>query len=108
MVDEAKRHSESEREAARSRGPLARVLLALTIVACLSAVGAGVYGVYKFPDAPLRQTAGGYAGKHGEPRTREDFEAFVSWERVMFVVFPAAFVLGFAFAWADRAGRRKS
>ena len=101
-----KRHPGSEREAARGRGPLARALRALTAAACLAAVVVGVYGVYKFPDAPIRQTAGGYAGKRGKPRTREDFEAFVLWERAMFVTFPVAFVSGFAFALADGAGRR--
>jgi hypothetical protein len=106
----AKRQSASERAAARERGPLARVLLALTLAACLSAVGAGVYGAYKFPDAPIRQSGEGYAGKYGKPHTREEFEAFVTWKSVMFVAFPSAFVLAFAFALADGGlrGRRKS
>jgi hypothetical protein len=106
-MDEVERQAESGREAARARGPLARVLLGLTIAACLSAVGAGVYGVYNFPDAPIRQAAGGYVGKYGKPHTREEFEAFVLWKSVMFVAFPSAFVLGFAFALADGAGRRR-
>lgn len=106
-VEEAKRQSESERAAARGRGPLARVLLALTIVACLMAVGAGVYGAYNFPDAPIRQAGEGYVGKYGEPHTREEFEAFGRWKTLMFVAFPSAFVLAFAFALADGAGRRR-
>jgi hypothetical protein len=106
-MDEVERHSGSGREAARARGPLARVLLALTLAACLLAVGAGVYGAYNFPDAPLRQTAGGYVGKYGKPHTREEFEAFVRWKSAMFVAFPAAFLFAFAFALADGAGRRK-
>lgn len=105
-MEEAKRHSASEREAARTRGPLARVLLVLTIVACLSAAGVGVYGVYNFPDAPLRRAGEGYVGKHGKPHTREEFESFVRWKSAMLVVFPSAFVLAFAFALADGAGRR--
>ena len=94
-------------ESRQSRGPLARALLALTVAACLFAAATGLYGIYNFPDAPLRLTPGGYVGKGGSPRTREDFEAFVRWERVMFVAFPSAFVLGFAFALADGARRRK-
>lgn len=105
-MDEVERHSESERAAARGRGPLARVLLVLTIGACLAAVGAGVYGVYNFPDAPLRRAGEGYVGKYGKPHTREEFEAFVRWKSAMLVVFPSAFVLAFAFALADGAGRR--
>ena len=106
-VEEAKRQSESEREAARGRGPLARVLLVLTIVACLAAVGAGVYGAYNFPDAPIRRAGEGYVGKYGKAHTREEFEAFVLWKSVMVVVFPSAFVFAFAFAWADGGLRRK-
>jgi hypothetical protein len=101
MLDEVKRHSES------GLGPLARALRALTVAACLAAGAVMAYGIYNFPDAPIRPAAGGYAGKHGEPRTREDFEAFVRWERTLFVVFPSAFALGFASAWADRARRRR-
>lgn len=106
-VEEAKRHTESEREAARARGPLARVLLVLTIAACLMAVAAGVYGVYNFPDAPLRETREGYVGKYGKPHTREEFEAFTRWKSVMLVVFPSAFVFAFALALADGASRRR-
>jgi hypothetical protein len=105
-VEEAKRQSEAERQAARKRGPLARVLLVLTLAACLLAVGAGVYGAYNFPDAPIRQAGEGYVGKYGKPHTREEFEAFGRWRTLMFVAFPSAFVLAFAFALADGAGRR--
>lgn len=106
-MEEAKRHTASEREAARTRGPLARALLALTIAACLLSVAVGVYGVYNFPDAPIRQTREGYVGKYGKPRTREDYESFVRWKAALLVVFPSAFVLAFAFALADGAGRRR-
>jgi hypothetical protein len=107
MKGEALRHSELEREEARSRGPLARILLVLTIAACLLAGATMVYGIYNFPDAPIRQTEGGYAGKGGKPRTQEDFEAFVRWEKAMFIVFPSALLLGFAFGITDARQRRK-
>ena len=83
-----------------------RVLLALAIAAVLAAAGTGIYGVYKFPDAPIRETAAGYAGKGGTPRTREDFESFQRWKRVMFIAFPSAFTLGFAYALLDSRRRR--
>jgi len=92
----------------KKRGPIERVLLVLTIAACLSAVATGVYGIYNFPDAPIRQTADGYAGKHGRPRTPEEFEKFVLWQKAMFIVFPAAFVFGFGFAIADAHRRRRA
>ena len=107
MVGEVARRSEVERQAARSRGPVARVLLALTIAAGLLAAATMFYGVYNFPDAPIRQTAGGYEGKGGRARTQEDFEAFIAWEKAMIVVFPAVFGFGFASACIDAMQRRK-
>lgn len=107
MAGEAKRRSELEREEARSRGPVARLLLALTMAACLLATATGIYGIYNFPDAPIRKTAGGYAGKGGKPHTQEDYEAFILWEKAMFIVFPSGFTLGFAFAITEAARRSK-
>ncbi|MGB7925680.1 MAG: hypothetical protein WCF57_20745 [Pyrinomonadaceae bacterium] len=94
-------------EEAGSRGPLARLLLALTVAACLLAAATALYGIYNFPDAPLRQTAGGYAGKGGTPRTQDDYEAFIRWEKAMLTVFPTAFVIGFAFVITDSRQRRQ-
>jgi hypothetical protein len=107
MVGEVTHQSEVERQAARSRGPVARLLLALTITAGLLAAATMFYGVYNFPDAPIRQTASGYEGKGGRPRTQEDFEAFIRWEKTMMVVFPAVFGFGLAFACIDAMQHRK-
>jgi hypothetical protein len=107
IVGEATRRIEAERQEARSRSPLARLLLSLTIAASLLAAATLFYGAYRFPDAPIRQTADGYRSKHGQIRTQADFEAFRAWERAMFVVFPSAFGLGFAFSIADAMQRRK-
>lgn len=106
MKGEAERRSELEREEARSRGPFARILLVLTITACLLAGATMIYGVYNFADAPIRQTNSGYAGKGGKPHTKEDFEAFLRWEKTMFIVFPSAFLLGLAFAITNARQRR--
>jgi len=83
------------------------LLLALTIVACLLAAATGLYGAYNFPDAPIRRTESGYVGKGGKIHTQEEFEAFTRWRQVMFIVFPSAFVLGFAFGITDAMQRRK-
>jgi hypothetical protein len=107
MVGEVTRRSTVERQAARSRSPVARVLLALTIIAGLLAAATLCYGVYTFPDAPIRQTVGGYEGKGGRTRTQEDFEAFIRWKKTMLAVFPAALGLGFAFALVDAMQRRQ-
>jgi hypothetical protein len=84
-----------------------RILLLLTLIACAGAVATGLYGVFKFPDAPIRQSERGYFGKGGTPRTQNDFEAFVKWQRAMFIVFPSAFVFGFAYGMTDSIQRRK-
>ena len=107
MSGEARRQSEAGRAEARSRGPVVRILLVLTITAFLFAAGTGIYGVYNFPDAPIRQTADGYVGKGGKAHTQEDFDAFNLWKRVLFVAFPSAFVLALAFVIADGRKRRQ-
>ncbi len=96
-----------ERKRARHRGPLTRLLLLLTITASVLASATLIYGAYNFPDAPIRQTGNGYAGKGGTTRTEEDFEKFRLWEKAMFIFFPATFVFGFAFAFTDAGERRK-
>ncbi len=105
MTDEAKRRT--KRQPQEAQNALARLLLALTLTAGLLAAATMLYGIYNFPDAPLKQTPSGYAGKHGTLRTQGDFEAFVRWEKAMFIVFPSVFVLGFAYAIADARQRRK-
>ena len=107
MADEAVRRSQVERKEAKSRGPVVRLLLALTIAASLLAAATLFYGMYYFPDAPIRQTAGGYAGKGGRARTQEEFEAFLRWEKALLVVFPSVFVFGVAFGITDLMQRRK-
>ena len=107
MKGEAIRRSRVGRKEVKSRGPVTRILLALTIVASLLAAATMVYGIYHFPDAPIRQRAGAYVGKGGTARTQKDFEAFLNWEKTMLIVFPAVFVFGFGFGLADVMQRRK-
>lgn len=107
MRGEAERQAEAQRLEAKTRGPLTRVLLALTLLACLLAVATGIYGVYNFPDAPIRQTDAGYRGKTGTVRTRADYESYLKWKSALLVTFPAVFVFGFAFAIADTREKRK-
>ena len=107
MKGEVMRPSEREREEARSRGMFTRLLLLITIVACVLAAATMLYGIYNFPDAPIRQANGGYVGKGGKPHTRDDFDAFILWGKAMLVVVPSVFVFGFAFVVADSRQRRK-
>jgi hypothetical protein len=107
MVGEATRQANLESDAARSRGPVTKALLALTIVAVVLAAATMAYGIYTFPDAPIRATDGGYRGKGGTLRTVKDFEAFGAWKTALLTVVPSVFVFGFAFAVADARRRRR-
>lgn len=107
MAGEITRRSELERNQPQTRSAGARLLLMLTIVMCLLAAVTGIYGAYNFLDAPIRKTESGYVGKGGGIHTQEEFEAFILWKQVMFIVFPSAFVLGFAFGITDAMQRRK-
>ena len=98
LATRAKRQVELEQQTARSESPVTKVLLALTLLACLAAAGTGIYGIYNFPDAPIRQTETGvYVGKGGKSHSRDDYEAFLAWKQAMFIAFPAAFILGAIF-----------
>lgn len=110
MSSDARKRIELEQEEAKRRGPrgpIARLLLALTLLAFLSAVATGIYGVYNFPDAPLRQTENGYRGKQGRPRTLEDYEKYLLWKKALLITFPAAFIFAFGFALADTRDKRR-
>lgn len=105
LLDRASIELARDREAARQRGPVARILLVLAFFAGFLAISTMVYGMIKYPDAPLRQTVDGYSGKNGTPRTREDYESFLLWQRTMLTVFPSVFVLGIGFVIADARHR---
>jgi hypothetical protein len=107
MADEARRQAEAERRSNRRRGPLVRTLQGLMMIAVLAAAITFFYGIYMFPDAPLRQTNEGFANKQGKPRTKEDFEKFKLWEKAFLISFSSVFVFGFAFGITDYLARRR-
>jgi len=49
------------------------------------------YGVYYYPDAPIRRCGDGFCGKHGPTRTLAEFQSFENWEGL----FIFTFILGF-------------
>src|SRR5688500_282613 len=83
LITEARAGVEAERRDAAGRGAVTRVLLVLTLLAVTAAAATAVYGVYHFPDAPIRPRGGGYVGKTGAPHTREDYERFLRWSLTM-------------------------
>jgi hypothetical protein len=96
LVGEATRLAEQDRARAKRRGPVAKTLLAIAVVSGLFGAVTFFYGVYRFPDGPLRETPGGYVSKHGHPRTREDYEMFKLWEKVVWATFGFTFLTGFS------------
>ena len=74
---------------------MALLFRTLTGIAALVAVTTMVYGMVRFPDAPIRAVAGGYIAKGGKARTAADYRAFLLWQKAMFIAFPAVFALGF-------------
>ncbi len=85
-----------------------RIVDLIGILAVVLAVMVLAYGVYKWPDAPIRQTASGHAGKTGVAHTREEYELFKDWEKSLLVVVPVAFIvnIGAAVIWKRRGKRQ--
>ena len=69
----------------RRLGLIAQILFGVFLVVF-------AYGLYRFPDAPIRQVGGQYVGKYSAIHSREDFEQLRIWERVYITTFAATFV----------------
>lgn len=107
MSGEVRRLAELDRKAAQHRGPATKALFAACFIAVALAVVTLVYGFITFPDAPIRESANGYVGKHGAPHTREHYERFMLWEKSLLASFGLAFVTGFSAVAAEKLGSRK-
>jgi hypothetical protein len=79
----------------RGSGPVTKALIVACSVMGLIAAGILVYGIIAFPDAPVRQTASGYIGKHGAPYTQNGYDRFRLWEKLMMTTFGFALLTGF-------------
>lgn len=77
----------------RNPKPLWVNLLGLTGFA-LAAVAVGLlfYGVYMWPDAPIRWTPNGYMGKTKVPHSQESYDAYLQWQQTLFVLVPTMIV----------------
>jgi len=104
---EARRKVEADRQAARRRGPLTRALWAVCVIAALLFAGVLIYGFISFPDAPIRETVGGYAGKHGAPYTREGYERFKLWEKLIIASFGLSVLSGIGAYISEEMSRRR-
>ena len=105
LVAKAK-ESERKSKGDTQAGPLAKVLFTCCVCGALVAIGSMVYGIIKYPEAPIRQTASGYVTKHGTPKTQQDYESFIVWETVLFASIGSSFLTGFAGAAAEKLRRR--
>ena len=106
MTAEARQQAEVETESAQNRSPLVKIILALTITACLAAAITFFYGFYAFWDAPIRPAGAGFVNKQGQPRTKEVYENYKLWEKALFVSFGSALALGIVFGIFDSREKR--
>ena len=80
------------------------IVIALVLAAAI-AMG---YGIYRFPDAPIRQCGENcFQGKQGQPRSQADFEAFNTWLIVAPALVVLSIALGFVAHSVDRRRRMR-
>lgn len=70
-----------------------RVSRWLELFVLLACMGWFAYGIIAFPDAPYTICGEGYCGKAGQPHTKDEYEAFLSWQQWLFIVFPLSWVM---------------
>lgn len=99
------RLSAEDRARAAARGPVARGLYAACAVVAVLAAAALLYGALTFPDAPIRWTPAGYAGKTGTPHAAEHYELYRLWVKAAVTAFALALLTGFGGLLAERRGR---
>ena len=85
-----------------------RMLNYIGITLIVIAVVIMAFGAFKWPDAPIRQTPGGFVGKTGTAHTREDYQLFKLWEKALFVSFPLAFAVNAIAVVANRKRKKES
>ena len=106
LTGEAKRLAQRDHQSARRRGPVTKALFVACFVTGLIAAAILVYGIIAFPDAPIRQTASGYVSKHGTPHTRDEYEQFKLWEKLVLASFGLAFLTGFGAVVSNKLNQR--
>ncbi|HJQ67660.1 MAG TPA: hypothetical protein VKA70_01725 [Blastocatellia bacterium] len=92
----------------RARPAWQSILTFLGVMLVIIAALIMAIGIYKWPDAPIRETAGGYVGKTGKAHTREDYELFNIWLKALFISFPLAFAVNFIAVIANRRRKKES
>jgi hypothetical protein len=65
----------------------------LTAVISIAMAVVFLYGMVRFPDAPIHECATGFCGKQGQPHTIGDYDAFRVWQTMtIFIVWPIGLV----------------
>jgi hypothetical protein len=106
MVSQAKLSAQRDHEAARRRSPIVKALLAACFFAGVLAAITLIYGLITFPDAPIRESTSGYVGKQGAPHTREDFDQYKLWEKLVAGSFGLTLLTGFGAVASEKMSRR--
>lgn len=66
-----------------------------------------VYGIVRYPSAPIRYRNGGYFDKAGQEFTEAQFRSFVIWERCLFGTFVLAGGLSIPLVFLGRRNRKR-
>lgn len=102
LIEDVRRRAEAEHRAAPPMRTVSKVLVGVAIAATLATLIVTIYGIWRLPDIPIRQTSQGYVGKSGKAYTQTDFEIFNTWRMAMLVTYPTNIALWFLFAWQRR------
>jgi hypothetical protein len=63
------------------------------VVACAMLV-VFFYGAIRFSDGPIHQCAEhGFCGKQQQPHSLADYQAFITWQDTLFIIWPIGMVL---------------
>lgn len=107
LSERSKTPADRELKETRRRSPAIKALFVACLVAAFLAGGTLAYGALSFPDGPIRAIASGYVGKHGAAHTRDEYEEYKLWEKVVMASFGLALVLGFGAVAIEKMAQRK-
>lgn len=88
------------------RRKIARLFYVAATVAGIAFVATCIYGISKYPAAPIRPRDGAFTDKLGKVYTEQEYQAFESWKQAMMLSGAACFALAFAGQIVDKKPKR--
>jgi hypothetical protein len=78
------------------RKRIARVFYIAATIAGVIFVATSIYGISKYPAAPIRPEGATYKDKLGNDYTEQEYESFEAWKRAMMLSGASCFALAFS------------